>query len=270
MGTVMKLTIVTICYNDALGLRKTLDSVALQSCQDFEHVIVDGASKDGSTAIIKAYAETSECSVVWVSEPDKGIYNAMNKGVKMAGGEYLLFLNSGDVLVGTDVIEHFSNAKVYADVASGLEQMPDGRLAFPKQECELTYDYFYNDTLRHQSTFIRRDAFEKYGLYREDYRIVSDWEWFFRVLVRDNASYQMLNFEVSEFDGNGVSNSQTQMKLHEIERERVHQEILPRLYPEYEELQMLRTVKEEYDHLKSGRFGVFVKLFLRIKKAKKK
>lgn len=266
----MKLSIITICYNDAQGLKKTLGSVAGQCCADFEHVIVDGKSKDDSPAIIREYADGSAYPVHWVSEQDNGIYNAMNKGIDMASGEYLLFLNSGDILVGTQVVKCFIDANVYADVASGIERMPNGNLSYPKNEDELTYDFFHNDTLRHQSTFIRRDAFEKYGKYREDYRIVGDWEWFFRVIIRDNASYQTLNFDVAIFDCNGISNSKVLMESHESERSRVHKEILPRLQHEYEELQILRSIKEEYDHLKSGRFGIFVKIFLRIKQLKKK
>lgn len=266
----MKLSIITVNLNNRDGLRKTIDSVRGQCCMNFEHIIVDGASKDDSPSIIREYADSSTHPVHWVSEQDKGIYNAMNKGIDMARGEYLLFLNSGDALAGTQVVKHFINADTCADIASGIERMPNGMLSYPKNETELTYDFFYNDTLRHQSTFIKRDAFEKYGKYREDYRIVGDWEWFFRVIIIDNVSYQTLNFEVAIFDCNGISNSKVLMESHEFERARVHQEILPRLESEYKELQILRSIKEEYDHLKSGRFGIFVKVFLRIKQLKKK
>ena len=98
----MKLSIITINYNNAAGLKKTLDSVAAQTYTDFEHIIVDGASTDGSVDEIIAYSQSpiaNRHKIIWLSEPDTGIYNAMNKGIKKASGDYLLFLNSGDFLV---------------------------------------------------------------------------------------------------------------------------------------------------------------------------
>ena len=82
----MKLSIVTINFNNVVGLNKTLQSVFIQNCRDIEHVIVDGGSSDGSRSVIEEYANKSLYSVIWVSEPDKGIYNAMNKGLRMATG----------------------------------------------------------------------------------------------------------------------------------------------------------------------------------------
>ena len=104
----MKLTIITINYNNASGLQKTMESVLAQTCKDFEHLIIDGASTDDSVNVIENYglqiAHTA-ISFQWLSEPDKGIYNAMNKGIRMAQGEYIHFLNSGDWLVDEKVVE---------------------------------------------------------------------------------------------------------------------------------------------------------------------
>ena len=91
----MKFSIITINYNNCEGLRRTIESVVNQTCHDFEYIIIDGGSTDGSVDVIKQYADQID---YWVSEPDKGIYNAMNKGVAVAKGEYCLFLNSGDSL----------------------------------------------------------------------------------------------------------------------------------------------------------------------------
>lgn len=270
-----KLTIITINYNNASGLKKTLDSVAAQSCQDFEHVIVDGASTDGSVDVIKDYLlKIEDCrlqiEVKWVSEKDSGIYNAMNKGIRMATSEYLLFLNSGDALENSKVVKKFLSANVTADVATGIERMPNGRLIPAPKDSDLSYAFFYEDTLLHQSTFIRRDAFERYGLYREDYRIVSDWEWFFHAVVRDGATYQTLDFVVADFDGEGMSNSSKHRQLQNFEREQVHKELLPRIRPNYEELQRLRLVSREYEFLKNGKFGFLIKLILKLKEYKKR
>ena len=102
----MKLSIITINFNDAKGLEKTIQSVINQTYKDFEYIVVDGASTDGSVDVIKKY---SNKLTHWVSEPDTGIYNAMNKGTRMASGEYCLYLNSGDFLADNDVLEKAFN-----------------------------------------------------------------------------------------------------------------------------------------------------------------
>lgn len=264
----MKLSIITICYNDSDGIIKTLESVVAQSCYNFEHIIVDGGSTDISPMLIRNYAKESPFTVHWISEPDSGIYNAMNKGVKMSHGDYLLFLNSGDVLYDPEVVKRFYESKVVADIATGTEVMPDGTKILPPNDNRLTYDFFYEDTLLHQSTFIRKDAFERFGPYREDYRIVSDWEWFFRAIIRDGATYQPLDFIVAVFNDGGISNNPDYGLLHKNEREQVHTEILPRVRSDYFELQRLRKVELEYKFLKNGRLGFIVKLLLAIKSLK--
>lgn len=264
----MLLSVITVNYNNSEGLLKTLSSVASQSCTDFEHIIVDGGSTDISPMLIRNYANESSFPVHWISEPDRGIYNAMNKGVRMSHGDYLLFLNSGDVLYDSEVVKRFYESKVVADIATGVEIMPNGTKILPPNDNRLTYEFFYEDTLLHQSTFIRKDAFERFGPYREDYRIVSDWEWFFRAIIRDGATYQPLDFIVAVFDDCGISNNSDYSLLHKNEREQVHTEILPRVRPDYFELQRLRKVELEYKFLKNGRFGFIVKLLLAIKSLK--
>lgn len=267
----MKLSIITINYNNAAGLKQTLDSVAMQDCTDFEHVIVDGASTDDSIDIVRAYSQlpiANRYKITWLSEPDTGIYNAMNKGIKIASGDYLLFLNSGDVFVNTDVVQQFYDTPITVDVATGIEQESNGRLIYPKQEDELSYFYFYDDTLMHQSTFIRRDAFDRFGMYNERYRIVSDWEWFFKALMVYNASYQTLDFVVSIFDGEGISNSHKAIRLHNNEREQVRQSILPRVRVDYNELKRLKNVEKEFIFLKNGKMGWIVRLLLKLKSIK--
>lgn len=271
----IKLSIITINYNNASGLRKTMESVFAQTCKDFEYIVVDGASTDGSVDVIREYDSlNAQCSTLntftWVSEPDTGIYNAMNKGIRLSKGDYLLFLNSGDVLQNSQVVYNFSHETVSADIATGIESFSNGRLKPAPTDSQLSYEFFYEDTLMHQSSFIRRESFYKYGMYREDYRIVSDWEWFFRVIVRDGASYQPLNFVVAEFDENGLSRSQKFMDLQEREREQVHQEILPRVRKDYDELFHLRAICLEYEHLRNGKFGPIVNLFLNLKGIRKK
>ena len=102
----MKCSIVTINRNNASGLEKTMQSVASQTFKDFEYIIIDGASTDASVDVIKA-READFAHIKWMSEPDSGIYNAMNKGIRMATGDYVQFLNSGDCLAAPDVMESF-------------------------------------------------------------------------------------------------------------------------------------------------------------------
>lgn len=266
----MKLSIITINWNNAEGLRRTLESVAAQTNHAFQHVIVDGASTDGSVDIIKAYVNQSlKYDVLWVSEKDKGIYNAMNKGIRMAKGEYLLFLNSGDALENAEVVENFYKADIKTDIATGIEKEENGHLIYPKKEEELSYSFFYDDTLMHQSTFIRRDAFERFGMYNEDNRIVSDWEWFFNAIMKQDASYEPLDFVVALFNGEGISNSKRVLQSHNEEREGVRQRILPRVRGDYNELKRLERVEKEFEFLKNGKLGWLVKMLLKLKAIKK-
>ena len=134
----LKLSIITINYNNAAGLKKTLDSVASQTCTDFEHIIVDGASTDGSVDIIREYENTlASClsplasRLKWLSESDTGVYNAMNKGIKLAKGEYLLFLNSGDYLVEESVLDKvFANDCVADILCSRCNVSDKGRVVW--------------------------------------------------------------------------------------------------------------------------------------------
>ena len=128
----MILSIITINRNNAAGLEKTMRSVASQIGGDFEYVVIDGASTDGSVEVIHSCEATFGERMKWISEPDKGIYNAMNKGIGMATGDYLQFLNSGDTLVSDDVTKRMTEAlksKAYPSLLYGnmLKDMPGGK-----------------------------------------------------------------------------------------------------------------------------------------------
>lgn len=271
----MKLSIITVNLNNTIGLSKTIESVVSQSTHNFEYIIIDGVSSDGSVDVIREFESfniqsKNPLSLICISEKDTGIYNAMNKGIKMANGEYLLFLNSGDILHDEFVVESFVKSNITADIATGIEYMSNGVVVRPIKCNKLTYSYMYNDTLLHQSTFIRRDAFDRFGMYREEYRIVSDWEWFFRVLIKENASYMPLDFIVADFDVYGVSNSEKYNKIHKEEREKVHSSILPRIRVDYDEMCRLQLVEKEYKHLKEGKFGWIISLILNLKRMNKR
>ena len=180
----MKYSIITINYNNIEGFRKTIESVVSQTMCNFEWIIIDGGSTDGSRELIE---NNSEYISYYVSEPDKGIYNAMNKGIMASHGDYLLFLNSGDYLYDENVIKQviplLKDRDIYVgrinslgkDNASEEEQAdfsPEGILR------KLTFTW-----IPHQASFFKRTLFDTYGMYREDQRIVSDWWAFFYSLV---------------------------------------------------------------------------------------
>lgn len=209
----MRLSIITINYNNAEGLRKTLTSVASQTYRDIEHVIVDAASTDGSVAVIKEYAETSKHTVIWSSEKDKGIYNGMNKGIRKASGDYVQILNSGDLLAAQDVTERMvaalpvGTAILYGNM---LKDYGNGKLM--RDNCGGTHStesfmYFYRGTLNHDCAYIRRDLFDKYGLYNEEMKICSDWEWYVKAIALGGEKAVYTDIDVTIFDMNGVSES---------------------------------------------------------------
>ena len=196
----MKLSIITINYNDAIGLQKTLNSTISQSCADFEHVIVDGASPDNSVEVIKKYAVEASAKgikVTWISEKDKGIYNAMNKGIKMASGEYIEILNAGDILASDEVVEKMYAAleeKNYPELLYGNMLKTVDWVHIKRDNCggnsEYTpnsFLYFYNGTLNHDCAYIKRSLFDKFGYYNEEMKICSDWEWSVRAIVLGNV-----------------------------------------------------------------------------------
>lgn len=263
-----KLSIITINRNNSLGLQKTIESVVNQSVCDFEYIIIDGASSDQSTEIIK---KNSDHLHYWLSEPDTGIYNAMNKGILKATGEYCLFLNSGDWLFDADVVADFLSGNFQEDLVAGSVEYVNGvsRHYIQPSKDKLTYDFFVHDSLMHSATFIKRELFHNYGLYNEKYRIVSDWEFFIKALIVHNCSYSVFNKTVSKFDLQGISSKTSFKVLHKQEMEQVLSEILPRVHPLSVELEYLRSIKQEYDFLKSGRFRLIVRFLLKLKALKK-
>jgi hypothetical protein len=202
------LSVITICKNIRDGIKDTCQSIANQTFGDFEWIVVDGASVDGTLDILDKYRKYMNH---FVSEPDGGIYEAANKGIGLARGEYLLFLHGGDYLCGADVLKNIFGAGMYGDVVYGGEyflRTEDGELVprpdLPDPEC-LDLPFFYHvNVLYHQSTFIRKDLFRRFGLYNEDYRLVSDWEKWIIFLV-NGCEFRKIPDFVSVFRQNGFT-----------------------------------------------------------------
>lgn len=181
------ISIITINYNNLAGLKKTMNSVLGQSFKNFEYIVIDGGSTDGSTAYIESQSEKID---YWVSEPDRGIYNAMNKGIKVATGEYLLFLNSGDHFYESSILEkNFRFIKEYDLIYFNLKVISDKTEYIKSSPYYLVFSYFIKDTLPHPATFISTSLFKKAGYYDESLKIVSDWKFFVESVCKFNASY---------------------------------------------------------------------------------
>lgn len=201
----LRLSIITINRNDAKGLEHTLTSVwKKQTFEDFEHLIIDGASDDGSVDIIRKYESKL---AYWVSEPDKGVYNAMNKGVIKARGEYLLFLNSGDWLED-DILRQVFEGEILEDIlyANLYYNYDMENIAVESYPEKLTVPYLLTSSLGHPSTFIRRTLFDK-SLYEEKYRIISDWVFFVKKIMLEGCTTRHLNLVTTHFNTYGMSSA---------------------------------------------------------------
>ena len=199
-----KLSIITINKNNATGLKKTCISVITQTYTDFEWIVIDGASDDGSVEIINKYEDKIS---YWVSEPDMGIYNAMNKGINHATGEYLLFLNSGDYLIHQwtleTIINEINDIK-YGDVYYS-DVLGDNYFLY-KTKKDINIDFFIKNNLNHQNCLIKRSLFDK-ELYSENYKIISDNLFFIRMLINYNIVFSYLANPISFINGNGFSSN---------------------------------------------------------------
>lgn len=217
----MRLSIITVNLNNRDGLQKTIDSVISQTFKDFEWIVIDGGSTDGSKELIEQYADHF---AYWVSEPDKGIYNAMNKGIKVAKGDYLQFLNSGDWLCDdTALVRCFSHG-FDVDVAYGDIFFCSGDnkdlFHYPKH---LSLRFLYNYSIGHPASFIKREILQA-ELYDESLKIVSDWK-FFLVQALKNRRFEHLGETIICFDLNGISS--TNEDLMNSEREKVIRQEIP-------------------------------------------
>jgi glycosyltransferase involved in cell wall biosynthesis len=217
----MKLSIITINYNNCCGLQATIDSVVSQTCQEFEWIIIDGGSSDGSREVIERNVQHF---TYWCSESDRGIYNAMNKGIKKATGEYCMFLNSGDCLDGDCLKEVVP--QLMGDVIVGrVKSAEDGALSYPYDNSTFSFTQLYSYSFPHQASFIKRDLFIKHGFYDEDYKILSDWKFFLQLLLKERVHIEFISDVVSVIDYNGIS--KTNKELFVVEKKRLQDEIIP-------------------------------------------
>lgn len=214
----MKLSIITINFNDADGLERTIKSVISQTFNDYEFIVIDGGSTDGSVDVIKKYEKHID---YWVSERDGGIYPGMNKGLRQAKGEYVNFMNGGDCYHSAEVLQNIFSLDADADIITGTHSENGLRNV---GEGGVTMLDLYKWAIDHQASFIRREVALRHP-YDEKYRIVSDWKFFIEALIIDNCSFYYTDSIVVDVDMKGISN--TNYALDKLEREAVLHELFP-------------------------------------------
>jgi len=200
-----QVSIITVNLNNRAGLERTIRSVVTQSFRAFEFLIIDGGSTDGSRELIEAYAVDL---TYWVSERDGGIYAAMNKGIRQARGQYCLFLNSGDWLVEdalATILPQCQNADIlYCNTYLSYH---DGQIEAHRYGPTLTMQHFYKGTIGHQSTLIHRRLFQTYGLYNENNRVHSDYEFWIKAIILGNCQCRHIDAFLSYYDMGGISSA---------------------------------------------------------------
>lgn len=211
----MKISLITITYNSGKTLADTINSVLEQTYSNIEYIIVDGASKDNTVSIIKKYEPLFERRIKWISEPDKGLYDAMSKGIKMATGEVIGILNSDDFFTSNSVLQKIAEAfeqdgqldAVYGDV----------HFVHPNQldKCVRYYSskIFKRNLMKlgfmpaHPSFYLRKECFEKYGMYKTDYKIAADFEFLLRVIYKAKIKTKYLPIDMVTMRTGGASTS---------------------------------------------------------------
>ena len=236
----MKLSIITINFNNLAGLQRTYESVVCQTFTDYEWIVIDGGSNDGSREFIEQHQDKF---AYWCSEPDKGIYNAMNKGISRTKGEYLNFMNSGDMFLDKDVIKKVFQQNAFSDIISCRAIRQDNGKRVRSYDDNVFFQIM-NDTLDHQGAFIKKSLFDRIK-YDERLRIVSDWKFWIESIVLGRASVEYSDMVVAIQDTTGISSINTY--LMNDERKRVFNELFP---------PMIQKVLNDYKRLKDSEYVV--------------
>lgn len=231
----MKFSVITINYNNKDGLQHTIESVIKQTFNDFEFIVIDGGSTDGSVDIIERYADII---TYWISEKDNGVYHAMNKGVAQAHGEYCIFMNSGDCFhspIVLDSVKEYQEDIICGKVLKGSSTIPSGH-----HKSVITLFDLMRGSLPHQGMFIKKELLIKHP-YDEKYKILSDWKFCIESLVFDNCSFRNIDIIVADYDTSGISTNSNGLLPKEKEQI-LHELFPPRIITDY---QRVSPVDEE-------------------------
>lgn len=251
----MKLSIITVNRNNPEGLRRTLESVLSQTrTTDYEQIVIDGASDRGDVEVLKELSgrfEERAIPFTYVSEPDSGIYNAMNKGIRKANGEYCLFLNSGDALYDDRVIEDVMELGLDADIVSGnivLEKSKFQKESARYSTKEARAREYILGMLPHQATFLRSSLFHDIHFYDESFSVVSDWMFSLEMLLVYHKTYKHIHMYVARCDTEGISNVPENARMMDDENYRGLKKVLPLFYEDYEELRRIYRDQNKEDY----------------------
>lgn len=206
-----QITVITVCYNSAATIRDTLESVALQSYKNFEHIVVDGGSTDDTLAIVRGWTRHS---IRLVSGPDNGIYDAMNKGIALARGDYIGMLNSDDYFANSSVLEtiarHFKEKNVDA-VFSRLDIVDPANLnrVLRKYRIRTLSSFMLRIGVMppHPTFYCKKSCYEKAGPYNTDYRIAADYEMLVRLLLKHHITWEFIDETTVKMRSGGLSSS---------------------------------------------------------------
>lgn len=262
----LKLSIITVNFNNNEGLKKTLSSLKSQRFSDYEHIIIDAGSTDNSLETILEYQKNNDHLSFWISEPDKGIYDGMNKGIKHAKGEYLYFLNTGDSLKENilEKIDYDGTKYIYGDITL---LKPDGERIdkispYPIDPISI----LLKDTICHQACFIHKSLFDN-SSYNIDYKIVADWGHIVDNIILKNCSYKHVPLIIVDYDENGFSANLGCSAVF-AERHKWLKENIP--YPFFDILIRLNDVQTELDSLKNSEIGSILPQLNSTRKFKKR
>ncbi len=212
-------SIITINLNNAEGLERTIKSVMAQTFQDYEYIVVDGMSRDGSIDIINKHKSKIHKSLI---EPDTGIYNAMNKGLALATGKFIQFLNSGDELNDPEALKIFATQKREAELLYCDVKLFGGE----KESIKIHPDYLSSrfqltDMVCHQAIFASAELFKRTGGFDESFRVYGDYDWMMNALRRNNASYRHVRSVLVKYQEMGISES-TSAEIQRREKDKIH------------------------------------------------
>jgi len=207
----VKITIITATRNNVTTLSKTIDSVLLQSYSDIEYIIVDGASTDGSLEVIKDYANRYPHKIKYISEPDKGVYSAINKGIRMSTGDVVGILHGNDCFSSDDVL-----SRVYEEMTKNDSPFLYGDVKYTKVGSEKVVRYYSAAQFTpshllqgiappHPSLYMRRYLFDDFGLYKENYLIGADFDMFLRLMIVNNIHGKYLPMDMVTMTTGGLS-----------------------------------------------------------------
>lgn len=217
-----KLSIITVCKNDAHNLETTIGSIINQTFSNFEIIVIDGGSSDNTIEIYKKY---SDRITKFLSEPDSGIFNAQNKGIKYSEGEYICFLNAGDYFTNIQILENIFYLNCSSDIIYGdiNYKFSNGLIYRKKSFKSLSALKFLIESLPHPSCFIRKSVFEKIGLMDENFRITSDYEFFLRALLKYKCSTKYIPIPVAVFNLEGISSKHEHSQTAKLERKKAQE-----------------------------------------------